>query len=118
MTDQEQRLLEIVRNSIGADQLASSIVYLDRNFWRAGESRQLGGARIEVPWDASMLFVDLEPRANWGHKCCYLALRRDSDEVIRVDAQMPPFLKADTATFRLLWRGPLAPEWAVVTGPD
>jgi hypothetical protein len=79
---------------------------------------QIGDALVEVPWDAHIVFVDLEPRANWGHACCYLAIRRDGDEVIQVAAQMPPFLKGKTSTFRLLWRGPLAPEWAVVTNPD
>ncbi len=56
--------------------------------------------------------------ANWGHDCCYLAIQRDNDEVIQVAAHMPPFLKAETSTFRLLWRGPQAPEWAVATYDD
>jgi hypothetical protein len=118
VTDPDQRILEKVRDTIGADQLANSIVYLDRNSWQAGERKQVGGVLMDVPWDANIVFVDLEPKANWGHKCCYLAIRQDADDIIQVAAQMPPFLKAETSTFRFLWRGPLAPEWAVVTGPD
>jgi hypothetical protein len=118
MTELAQRILDKVRGSLGADRLLGTIVYLDWNPIRAGERVQLGDALIEVPWDAHITFVDLEPKANWGHACCYLAIRRDGDEVIHVAAHMPPFLKAETSTFRLLWRGPLAPEWAVATNPD
>jgi len=118
MTEPAQRILDKVRGSLGADRLASAIVYLDWNPIRAGERVRVGDVQIDVPWDAHIAFVDLEPRANWGHACCYLAIRQDTDEVIQVAAHMPPFLKAETSTFRLLWRGPLTPEWAVATSPD
>jgi hypothetical protein len=103
---------------MGAERLAGAIVYLDLNPIPAGERVQVGDALIEVPWDAHIVFVDLEPKANWGDACCYLAIRRDTDEVIKVAAQMPPFLKDETSTFRLLWRHPLAPEWAVSEHSD
>lgn len=118
MTDLDQQILDKVRDTIGADQLAYCIVYLDRNPWHAGERKHLGDVLIDVPWNANIAFVDLEPKANWGHKCSYLAIRQDADDIIQVAAQMPPFLKPEISTFRLLWRGPHAPEWAVATGPD
>jgi len=118
MTELAQRILDKVRGSLDADRLAGAIVYLDWNPIRAGERVQVGDALIEVPWDAHIAFVDLEPKANWGHASCYLAIRRDAEEVIQVASQMPPFLKAETSTFRLLWRGPLAPKWAVATNSD
>jgi hypothetical protein len=118
MTEPAQRILDLVRSSLGADRLADAIIYLDGNPVRAGQRVQVGDALIEAPWDAQIAFVDLEPKANWGHGCCYLAIRQDGDEVIQVAAHMPPFLKAEKSTFRLLWRGPLAPEWAVATDPD
>ena len=61
---------------------------------------------------------DLEPRANWGHVCAYYAVDCAGEEAIEFPAHMPPFLKAGGPPFRLLWRGPLAPEWAVATSPD
>ncbi len=118
MTDLDQRILGIVRSSLGDARLANAIIYIDQRQIEAGVRAQIGDALIEVPWDARIAFVDLEPGVNWGHECCYLAIRRDSDEVIKFTAQMPPFLKAGTSTFRLLWRGPLAPEWAVATESD
>jgi len=118
MTALEHRILEMVRSSLGNDLLANAIVYLNWNPIRASEQVQVGDALIEVPWDAHIAFVDLEPGVNWGHACCYLAIREDADEVLKVAARMPPFLKDKTSTFRLLWRGSLAPEWAVATDPD
>jgi hypothetical protein len=115
MTESSQRVLDRVRRLLGADRLAGAIVYLDWNPIRAGETMHVGDVSISAPWDAQIAFVDLEPKANWGHACCYLAIRLDADEVIQIEAHMPPFLKGETSTFRLLWRGPLAPEWAVAT---
>lgn len=108
------RILEIVGASLGEEQMAGVIVYLDPSEIQSGQKVQVGDVQFEVPWNAQVVFVDLEPRANWGHACCYLAIALDTNEVIQVAAHMPPFLKAGTSTYRLLWRGPLAPEWAVV----
>ena len=105
--------MDKVRDSLDADRLERAIVYLDRNLKRAAERVSVGDVVIHVPWDGHIAFVDLIPKANWGHACCYLAIRLDGDEIIEFAAHMPPFLKAETSTFHLLWRGPLAPEWAV-----
>jgi hypothetical protein len=118
MTEPIQYILEKVRGSLGADQMNSSIVYLHKDEFHAGEQLQVGDLLIHVPWDSYIAFVDLEPKMNWGHSCCYLVIRQDTDEIIQVAAQMPPFLKAETSSFRFIWRGPGAPEWAVMTNPD
>ena len=118
MKELERRILDRVRDVLGADSLAGAVVYLDWNPIRAGERLEVGDAVIQVPWDAHIAFIDLEPRANWGHACSYLAIRLDGDEVIQVAAQMPPFLKAKASTFHLLWRGPLVPGWAIAANPD
>jgi len=118
VTEQEQRILSKAMEQLGKEQLDDAIVYLDWKPVHACERLQLGDAQFNVPWDAHMVFVDLEPGVNWGHRCCYLAMRQDSDEVIRITAQMPPFLKDEASSFRLLWRGPIAPEWAVAINSD
>ena len=115
MTKLEQRIMGKVRDNLGADRLQRAIVYLDRDMKRASERVPAGDVVIDVPWDSHIVFVDLEPKANWGHACSYLAIRLDGEDVIEFAAHMPPFLKAEASNFRLLWRGPLAPEWAVVT---
>jgi hypothetical protein len=113
LNDLEQRILDKVRDSLGADRLESAIVYLDHKHKRAGECLHVADVMIHLPWDGHVAFVDLEPKANWGHACSYFAIRLDGEEVIELPAQMPPFLKAEASNFGLLWRGALAPEWAV-----
>ena len=118
MTNLEQHIMDKVRGSLGADRLEGAIIYLDHDLKRAGERVSVADMVIDVPWDGHIAFVDLEPKANWGHACSYLAIRLYGDEVIELAAHMPPFLKAEASTFRLLWRGPLAPEWAVARNPE
>ena len=113
----EERILKKVGERLGPGRLQGAIVYLDRELKRAGEAVQSGDVVIDLPWDCHIAFVDLEPRANWGHACAYLAIRADGDDAIEIAARMPPFLKAGSSGFRLLWRGPLAPEWAVAASP-
>ncbi|MDD1620349.1 MAG: hypothetical protein LUQ11_02625 [Methylococcaceae bacterium] len=113
MTILDQHILNKVRDRLGADRLETAIVYMDSEPKRAGERVSVTDNVIDMPWDGYIVFIDLEPKANWGHACEYLAIRLNGDEVIELAAQMPPFLKAETSAFRLLWRGPLAPEWAV-----
>jgi hypothetical protein len=113
MNDLERRVLDKVRDSVGADRLEKSIVYLDHNLRHAAERITAGDVVIDLPWDAHIAVIDLEPMVNWGHACSYLAIRCEGSDVLEFAAHMPPFLKAGGSTFRLLWRGPRAPEWAV-----
>lgn len=118
MTELTQRILEKISGILGSDRLSEVIIYLDQNPISGGKRLEVGDAIIEAPWDAHVVFVDLKPGVNWGHDCCYMAIRRDGDEIIQVAAHMPPFLKAQPSTFRLIWRGPKASEWAVSTDSD
>jgi hypothetical protein len=113
MTDLERRVLDKVRDALGAERLEQSIVYLDHDLKQTAERVTAGDVVIDLPWDAHIAFVDLEPMANWGHACSYLAIRREGGDVLEFAARMPPFLKAGASAFRLLWRGSQAPEWAV-----
>jgi len=70
---------------------------------------------MDVPWDAWIVFADLEPQANWGHRCVYLILQCEGNEFVQESAQMPPFLKPGGMPFRLLWKGSEVPDWAVAS---
>lgn len=107
-----QSLIDRVREIVAAGALDQAIVY-SGGLRRAGESVRCGDTSITLEWDAHMVFVDLEPGANWGHACCYLAIGQGTGELIQAPARMPPHLKSESPAFDLLWRGPLAPEWAV-----
>lgn len=115
MTKLEQRILKAVLDSLNANELSNAIAYLNWEPFQAGDRVLVGDVTFNLTWEAHVVFVDLEPGVNWGHECCYLIVRRDSKEVIRIAARMPPFLKNKLPGFRLLWRGHQAPLWAVAT---
>jgi len=112
MTATAQNILDKVIGNFGNDRLLGAVVYLDCTPVRRGEKIQAGDIRIEAPWDAHIAFIDLQPQLSCGHDCCYLAIRRDGDEVIRIETNMPPSIRDGKSSFRLLWHGPLAPAWA------
>ena len=118
MTNLERRVMDKVHGRLGAERLQEVIVYLDPDMKRAAERLSIGDVISDLPWDGYVAFIDLEPRTNWGHACMYLAISRDDDESVEFAAQMPPFNKPDAPAFHLVWRGPLAPEWAVAEPPE
>jgi hypothetical protein len=113
MTDFEQHILDTVRGIIGAERLDQSIVYLSYQPVRAGTQMQVGDVSMNVPWAAHLVFIDLEPGLNWGHECLYVAIGPRAGQALEVHGRIPPFLKPGPLTFRALWRGTGAPEWAV-----
>lgn len=88
----------------------SSIVYLDSEEIKAGASVDVDRKKIEVPWDGYMAFVDLEPQANWSHKCRYLLVNGCTGEVKSFEASFPPFLRGPSKTLRKIWNGHRVPE--------
>ena len=116
MTESDRGIFERVRGILGDEILLNAIVYVSHETVHAGMQIHLGDALVEVPWEARVVFVDLEPKANWGHRCAYIILQLGDDGgFIRKDAQMPPFLKPGGMPFRLLWKGAEVPEWTVAT---
>jgi len=100
--------------TLSASEKASSVVYLDSQEIKAGESVPSGREHFVAPWDALMAFVDLQPTANWGHICRYLLINAQTGEVKSFDASFPPFLKSGPSkTLRVVWRGERVPDWAL-----
>ena len=115
MTESGRSIFERVRAVLGDAVLVNAIVYASNETVHGGTKIQLGDALIDVPWDAWVVFADLEPQANWGHRCAYFMLQCEGNEFLQRDAHMPPFLKPGGMPFRLLWKGSEAPEWAVAS---
>lgn len=115
MMQSDRSIFERVRAVLGDEMLLNAIVYVSHEMVPAGMRIQLGDALMDVPWDAWIVFTDLEPQANWGHRCVYIAFQHEGNEFMQKNAQMPPFLKPGGMPFRLLWKGSEAPDWAVAS---
>src|SRR5215510_13182304 len=100
--------------TLSASEKASSVVYLDSQVIKAGESVQAGREAVVAPWDALMAFVDFQPTANGGHSCRYLLIHTQTGEIKSFDASFPPFLKSGPSkTLRVVWKGERVPDWAL-----
>lgn len=99
--------------SLGPAERPASAVYLGRRELAAGSTITIDRAEVQVPWDALLAFVDLQPTANWGHPCRYLLVARDSGEIRAIAAAFPPFRSGTKSAFELLWRGEAVPDWAI-----
>src|SRR5688572_8586001 len=79
---------------------AAGIVYVSAGVVATGEELFAGRDQIDVHVPSYVVFVDLEPRANWGHACLFLLVGPDGD-VTRVGTRFPP----SRADLRLVSRG-------------
>jgi hypothetical protein len=66
-----------------------------------GESIAAPRTSFECASRGALLFVDLEPEANWSHPCCYLCVDETDASVTRIDARFPP---ATTEELLRSWR--------------
>lgn len=75
-------------------------------------------ARSRVPPEtahALIGFVDLEPRANWGHRCRYVFVNPGNGALREQEARFPPFRNEPPPSLRLVWKGEEAPAWTLLT---
>jgi hypothetical protein len=70
-----------------------------------------------APFEAFLGFVDREPSANWSHSSRYLLIDRETgQEVISIEAQLPPFMPADeNRHWRVAYKAPSVPGAAVAS---
>ena len=85
-------------------------MYVSAGLVGDGDELFAGRDRIDVDVPSYVVFVDLVPRANWGHECLYLLVDPDG-EVTRVEARFPP-ARAD---LRLVSRGAGVEDWMLLT---
>jgi hypothetical protein len=109
---------EIARAAVASltdEDRRGAVVYIDDRVLAPGEELEVDGARVAVDAPTVVAFADLEPGVNWGHRCRYLLVDRDSGDVRSIDAQFPPFLRGAPPGLRVVHRGPGVPQWAVAT---
>ncbi|HVL06407.1 MAG TPA: hypothetical protein VM388_10480 [Acidimicrobiales bacterium] len=104
------RAAEVAVAGLTDEESASSAVYVTAGVVGDGEDLFAGRERIAVDVPSHLVFVDLEPRANWGHPCLYLLVDPD-DNVTRIEARFPP----SRADLRLVSRGPGVEDWMLLT---
>ena len=66
---------------------------------------------VPVTVPSFMVFVDLQPGANWAHSCRYLLVSREDGSIARVDSEFPPTAES----LRLVHRGEGIEDWMLLS---
>lgn len=66
------RILDVVGQCIGKGDIKNSYIYWYDKVIRQGTAIKTGLQSVEMPFDGTMVFVDLAPGSNWAHPCMYL----------------------------------------------
>jgi hypothetical protein len=104
-----------VAASLSDEERSRAVIYVSDRVLEPGEDLEIDGGRVAIDVSTVVAFVDLEPGVNWGHRSRYLLVNRDSGDVRAVDAQLPPFLRGMPPEWRVAYRPPGVPDWAVAT---
>lgn len=83
-------VVELLRTTLGKDQLERAFIYLSANPFTAGDRLILGLEARTAPFDGRLVFVDLEPKRNWAHPCLYVLINSNDLSTNIVEASFPP----------------------------
>ena len=108
-------LERVAIESLSEEERSRAVVYVSDRLLEPGDSLEIDGRRVQVDAPTVVVFADLEPGVNWGHRCRYLLVDRDSGDVRAVDAQFPPFLRGMPPDLRVVYQAPGVPDWTVAT---
>jgi hypothetical protein len=113
-----QQISERALATLSSREKESSVLYLDAAGTKAGALIEIDRQQVPAPWDSFVVFIDLQPQANWGHRCRYLFINRQTGDAKIVEASTPPFLKGPAKGLRVIWQGPQVPDWAVAVSRE
>ena len=66
-------------------------IFISKSEFAKGDTiRLLGIDKLPIPYTCHVIFVDLHPKANWGHECEYMLLATDTQQSIVIKKDMPP----------------------------
>jgi hypothetical protein len=116
-----ERLRSIALSRLTAEEVSACVVYLATERVRRGETLAFARVRFTCASDGYLAFVDLDPSANWGHRCCYVCIDDERGAAERLDAQFPPFgpRTGDRSALRwqVIYRAPGVPD-ALIAVPS
>jgi len=105
----EKRILDLINRDLTREEIDKSIIYFDYKIKKKGTEIGLNlEENPKMPFDGYILFIDKEPKANWGHPTLYYLINSKSFEVqIIKNAEFPPYsgdYYQSPGTFKVLLR--------------
>ncbi len=102
MSIAKSQILQIVKDYIKPEDLQRSMVFWDQKIRKRGEQLQIGPKTYTMPFDGTILFVDLEPRLNWAHPTEYLLVNNHGQNVEAIESSYPLYQGEYPDTYILL----------------
>ncbi len=84
------QILVIINSLIRQEDIRRSLIYWYKKTLGEGEEIRIGPQTMAMPFEGTIVFVDLAPGANWAHPCLYLLIDSQSLEARVVEASFPP----------------------------
>ena len=97
-------ILNFLKDQIGEAQLRKAIIYRERQAFKGGTKIPIGKKAYNIPFDAYMVFVDLEPKANWEHQCIYFFIDAEGKSFERSSEKLPPYFREFPETWVVIQR--------------
>lgn len=99
-----EQVLEIVLGNLSPEEKDQSIVFWDEKPVESGDPIKIGRESLEMPFRGYMAFVDLMPKANWGHPCLYFLIDAKTHDIqIRKEA-FPPYYGEYPQSYKVILR--------------
>jgi hypothetical protein len=115
-----ERLRDAALARLTATEARSCVVYLAATPVTRDDALTFPRVTFPCPWDGYLAFADLDPAANWGHRCCYICINGETAEAHRIDAEFPPFGPRQDRPqqhWQVIYRAPGVPS-AFVAAPE
>ena len=113
MARSQQELVAALVAQLDPGERDGAVVYYAEPLVADGEPLAVPGVEAQAPFRALLGFVDREPTANWTHSCRYVLVNRDIEEVVSIEAQLPPFGPTGHRQWRVAYKAPSVPDAAV-----
>ncbi len=102
--DEKKRFIEIILKKLTEEEENESITYWDNKLLEKGDKIKIGFKEFVMPFQGFLVFVDLEPKANWGHRCLYFLIDSQSFEYKIVEGEFPPYLGKYPESYKVILR--------------
>lgn len=81
---------ELVRGMLTPDQIERSFIFWYKKVFHKGERVDAGMPPLVMPFEGTLIFVDLAPRSNWAHPCLYILVENNTLSTKVLEGSLPP----------------------------
>lgn len=100
----KNKILESVRKRLTPDQLEHSLIYWHKRVFQKDEHIKIGPQTFAMPFEGTIVFVDLAPRANWAHPCLYICVNIKTFNTKAIEASFPPKVDQSDDSYIIILR--------------